>query len=101
MRIRILVVVSQRGFDAERTNNAPTGSSFVERKGATENSTANRIPTKGELQRPGQKEDTQDDGTEEGCDAADETSRLTFGVKIALGHGRMYALKYIKRCFRG
>ncbi len=83
----MLVVVSQRGFDAERSYNAPTGSSFIERKGATENSTANRIPTKGKLQRPGQKKDTQDDGTEEGCDAANETSRLTFSVKIALGHG--------------
>tara|TARA_B100000575_G_C23110016_1_gene641105 strand:- start:964 stop:1257 length:294 start_codon:yes stop_codon:yes gene_type:complete len=97
----MLVVVSQRGFDAERSHNAPAGPSFVKRKGATENSTANRIPTKRKLQRPGQKKDTQDDGTEEGCDAANETSSLTFGVKIALGHEAAVCFEVYQAVFLG
>lgn len=97
----MLVVVSQRGFDAERSHNAPTGSSFIERKGATENCTTNRIPTKGELQCPGQKKDAQDGGTQEGCDAANETSRLAFGVEIALGHEVSLRLELYQAVFLG
>ena len=77
---------SQRCFDANGPDDAPAGSCFENGESPAEDGTSNRIPSEAKHDRVGGEKGGQDQCAEDGSDATQKASRLSFGVQIALKH---------------
>ena len=77
---------SEWGLDTNGSYDAPSRSCLINGKGPTKDSTANGVPAKPKREHVGCQQGGEEKRASDGCDATDEASRLSFCIKIALGH---------------